>query len=57
MTATQLSQELMKLSDFDLEALFSPSLKEYHKEQRGKRNKPTEEDQMMDLLRELGYRS
>jgi hypothetical protein len=47
----------MKLSDFDLEALFSPSLKEYRKEQRGKRNKPTEEDQMMDLLRELGYRS
>jgi hypothetical protein len=47
----------MKLSDFDLEALFSPSLKEYHQEQRGKRKKPTEEDHLLDLLRELGYRS
>lgn len=53
-TTQQLHQELMQLSDFDLEKLLSPSLYAYH--QAEKRKQSSQEDQMKALLSQLGYR-
>jgi hypothetical protein len=54
-TTTQLHQELMQLPETDISRLLNPAFYAYKDAQ--KRKKLSEEDQMMALLNELGYRS
>jgi hypothetical protein len=54
-TTTQLHQELMQLPEMDILKLLNPSL--YASKEAQKHKKPSQEDQMMALLNELGYRS
>jgi hypothetical protein len=54
-TTTQLHQELMNLPETDILRMLNPSLYAYKDAQ--KRKKLSQEDQMMALLNELGYRS
>ena len=54
-TTTQLHQELMQLPETDILRMLNPALYAYKDAQ--KRKKLSQEDQMMALLNELGYRS
>ena len=54
-TTTQLHQDLMQLPETDILRMLNPALYAYNDAQ--KRKKLSQEDQMMALLNELGYRS
>ena len=57
--AVQLRQELMQLSDRDLEMLLDPTayLERVEQKRNKKSKKSSNEESLMDLLETLGYRS